>query len=575
MKIKKKLALILAMSLVVSMAAACGAPKKDTASDATKQEDTAKQDDKAQTDNAAETTGNIPQDIAVQIGPDPETLDPALNSAVDGGNMLIHAFETLLIFDKDNKLVGGQAEKYDVSDDGLTYTFTLRDGLKWSDGSDFTAEDFVYTFRRVVDPKTAAPYAYDLTNVIKGYQEVQDTGDVTKLAVSAPDPKTFVVELAHPLVYFDKICAFSGLSPVKKDVVEADPENKDKWATSPETYISNGAVRMKEWVPGSHILFEKNPYYRDADNITLNTLKFAFMEDSNASYSAYNSGELLMIKDVPTEEIPALSGRNDFFIEPIMGTYYISMNMNRKPFDNPKVREALNLAIDRDYVANTIMQGTYTPATNFVGPGISDAEGGSSFQDVTREKYGDHFDLSNYEANVEKAKKLLAEAGYPNGEGFPTIEYMTNDAGYHKPVAEYLQSEWKQQLGIDMSIKIVEWGSFTPTRRNGDYDIARNGWVCDYDDPSNIINLFETGNGNNDGKFSDPEFDAMIEKARDTSDVKVHYEKLHEAEQIMLNKAANIPLAYYNDFYLQNAKLQNTWHSPYGYWYFMYGKIVE
>lgn len=574
MKLKKKLALLLAMTLTLSLTAACGGKKDDKAqSDKPKTETGTDNKTGENKDNEAAPvdTANVPQDIVVQIGPNPETIDPALSSAVDGGNMLIHAFETLLIFDRDNKLVGGQAEKYEVSEDGLTYTFTLRDGLKWSDGSDLTAEDFVYSFRRLVDPKTAAPYAYDLTNGIKGFDEVQKTGDTSKLAVSAPDAKTFVVELSAPLVYFDKICAFAALSPVKKDVVESG----DGWATKPETYISNGAVRMKEWVPGSHILFEKNPNYRDADSITLDTLKFVLMEDSNASFSAYNSGELMMIKDVPTEEIPALSGRDDFYIAPMMGTYYVSMNLNREPFKNPKVREALSLAIDRDYVANTVMQGTYTPAVNFVGPGISDAEGGTEFKDVTKAKYRDFFDLTNYESNVEKAQALLAEAGYPNGEGFPKIEYMTNDSSYHKPVAEYLQSEWKEKLGIEMDIKIVEWGSFTPTRRNGDYDLARNGWVCDYDDPSNIINLFETGNGNNDGKFSSPEFDNLVKQARETSDVATHYDFLHQAEQVLLKEYGNIPLAYYNDFYLQSPKLQNTWHSPYGYWYFMYGKVVE
>lgn len=571
MKLKKKLALLLAMTLTLSLTAACGGPKKEEKKDETKTETAAETTTEGNTEEAKTDETGVPQDLVVQIGPNPETIDPALSSAVDGGNMLIHAFETLLIFDKDNKLVPGQAEKYVVSEDGLTYTFTLRDGLKWSDGSDLTAEDFVYTFRRLVDPKTAAPYAYDLTNGIKGFKEAQETGDTSKLAVSAPDAKTLVVELSAPLVYFDKICAFAALSPVKKEVVEAG----DKWATSPETYISNGAVRMKEWVPGSHILFEKNPNYRDADSITLNTLKFVLMEDANSSFSAYNSGEVMMIKDVPTEEIPALSGRDDFYVSPMMGTYYVSMNLNREPFNNPKVREALSLAIDRDYVANTIMQGTYTPAVNFVGPGISDAEGGTEFQAVTAEKYGNFFDLTNHEANLEKAKAALAEAGYPNGEGLPTIEYMTNDSGYHKAVAEYLQSEWKDKLGVNMDIKILEWGSFTPTRRNGDYDLARNGWVCDYDDPSNIINLFETGNGNNDGKFSNPEFDALVKEARETSDMAKHYELLHQAEQVLLKEYGNIPLAYYNDFYLQSPKLQNTWHSPYGYWYFMYGKVVE
>ena len=239
------------------------------------------------------------------------------------------------------------------------------------------------------------------------------------------------------------------------------------------------------------------------------------------------------------------------------------------------MREALSLAIDRKYIAETVTQGTYSPATNFVGPGISDAAPGSSFEEVTRENNGgDFFNVDNYEADLEKAKQLLAEAGYPDGQGFPTVEYMTNDAKYHKPIAEYLQSAWKE-LGINTDIKIVEWSTFTPTRRNGDFEIARNGWVYDYDDPSNMINLLETNNGNNDGKYSNPEFDALVEKARTTADKEEHYKLLHEAENMLLEDTAMAPVAYENDFWVQSPKLKGTWHSPYGYWYFMYATVEE
>ncbi len=279
-----------------------------------------------------------------------------------------------------------------------------------------------------------------------------------------------------------------------------------------------------------------------------------------------------MIKDVPTEEIPTLKDNEEFHIDPIMGTYYVSFNTKKAPFDNAKVREALSLAIDRDYVANTIMQGTYSPATNFVGPGVSDAEAGSSFADVTKQKYGDHFDNSNYQANLEKAKQLLADAGYADGAGFPAIEYLTNDIGYHKAVAEYLQSAW-QQLGITLNINIQEWKTVTADRRSGNYDVARNGWVYDWDDPSNMINLLESSSGNNDGKYSNPDFDKIVEQAKSTADVKEHYDLLHQAEQLLLKDAAMAPIAYYNDFWLQKKNLTGTWHSPYGYWYFMYGSL--
>lgn len=514
------------------------------------------------------TSGGL--DLAVQIGPDPETVDPALNSSIDGGNMILHAFETLMTVDSENKIVGGQAESFEVSEDGLTYTFHLRDGLKWSDGTPLTANDFVYSWKRLADPNTAAPYAGDMLGYVKGYEEAA-AGNLDALGVSAPDEKTLVVELSVPCVYFSKLITHGSMVPVQEAAVEA---NGDQWTLKPETYVSNGPLKMIEWVPGSHITYAKNENYWNADKVTLNTLRFVLMEDTNASYSAYKTGEVSMIKDVPTEEVPSLRGQEDFFIAPTMGTYYISFQTQKEPFNNPDVRMALSLAIDRDYAGNTVMQGIYTPATNFVGPGISDAEDGSSFEEVTRKNNGgDFFNVTDHEADVAKAKELLAKAGYPDGQGFPTIEYMTNDTSFHKPLAEYLQSCWKETLGINMDIKIVEWSTFTPTRRAGDFQIARDGWAYDYDDPSNMLNLMKSTSGNNNGKYNNPEVDKILDEANSTADVAEHYAKLHEAENMILADAAMAPVAYYNDFWLQDPKLKGTWHSPYGYWFFQYATM--
>lgn len=506
--------------------------------------------------------------LNVQRGPSPETIDPALNSASDGSNMIIHAFEGLLKFDQNNDIVGGLAESWEQSEDGLTWTFHLRPDLKWSDGSALTANDFVYSWKRVADPNTAAPYGYDLLNIVAGYEEASQ-GDIDALQVEAPDDNTFVVHLSSPCVYFDKIAAFAVMVPVQQATIEAAG---DSWATDPATYITDGPYYMTEFTDGSQIVFEKNPYYWDAEHITFDKIVWHLIEDANTSYTAYNQGELDIIKDVPTEEIPTLEGNEEFHVEPLMGTYYVTFNTQKAPFDDAKVREALSLAIDRKYVAETIMQGTYSPATNFVGAGVSDAAEGSSYEDVTKEKYGDHFDIENYDANLEKAKELLAEAGYPNGEGFPAFDYLTNDSGYHKAVAEYLQSAWGE-LGLTMNVNIQEWKTVTADRRSGNFDVARNGWVYDWDDPSNMINLLETTNGNNDGKYSSAEFDKLIDDARNTTDVNEHYDLLHQAEQVLLKDAAMAPIAYYNEFWLQKPNLKGTWHSPYGYWYFMYGSL--
>ena len=522
--------------------------------------------------------------VTVQIGPNPETLDPALNSAVDGGNMLITLFETLLIIDENNQVQPGQAESYTVSDDGLTWTFTMRDGLKWSDGTDLNAKDFEYTFKRLTNPDLAAPYAETVIGMIDGYQDAIGNPDAEGKTTTDPDPdklnvaasedgKTLTIKLAYPCSYFDKIVAFGTMSPVQKATVE---ENGDAWATQPDTYVCNGPYMISEWTPSERIVCKKNPNYKggwDSSRIVTENLNFLLLEDSSASYAAYNSGEALLIKEVPTEEIPSLkkaADGGDFYVDTILGTYYLSMNLNKEPFNNVNVRKALNLAIDRDYIANVVMQGTYSPAYNFMGPGVVDSEG-MFFDNAVEANGGKPYISEDYEANLEEAKKALADAGYPNGEGFPTITYSTNDAGYHVAVAEYLQEAYKQ-IGITMQIDKVEWASFTPQRRAGEYDMARNGWVMDYNDASNMLELLYSTNGNNDGKYNNPDYDAAINASK-VADPKAHFEALHNAETIMMNDYACIPLAYYNDFWLQSPKLKGTWHSPYGYWYFQYAYV--
>ena len=557
---KRILPLLLTAAMVAGLAGCGSSAAKETTAASDNNQTT------AESTEAGSTTGE--KILKVQVGPDPETVDPALNSAVDGGNMILHAFEGLLTLDENGQLKEGQAESWETSEDGLTWTFHLRDGLKWSDGTDLTAKDFVYSWQRVCDPNVAAPYAETVLGMVKGYDEAV-AGDITKLDVQAPDEKTVVVNLAHPCSYFGELAAFATLNPVQQATVEA---NGDAWATSADTYISNGPFMMTEWVPGSHITFSKNPNYWNAEAIKLDKLEFELIEDSNAAYSAYTSGEVHMIKDVPTEEIPGLQGNDDFHVEPIIGTYYVSLNLQKEYFQDARVRKALSLAIDRNYVANTLMQGTYSPASSIVGPGWLDTDGSSFAENANGGT--PYIDNDNFDANLEEAKKLLEEAGYPNGEGFPQIEYTTNDAGYHKVVAEYLQQAWAA-IGIDLKVNIVEWASFTPMRRNGEFDVARNGWVGDYTDPSNILELFCTTNGNNDGKYTNADFDAAIEDSRVTTDAATRSADLHKAEDALMNDAGCIPIAYYNDFWLQSSKITGSWHSANGFWYFMYADITE
>ncbi len=572
---KRTLALLLAATMVFGLTACGGGndatqtPANDTQTeaDAPADESSNEAEENNEADAAPAETATGEKILSVQVGPDPETIDPALNSAVDGSNMLLHSFECLLAVDQDGKLIPGQAESWETSEDGLTWTFHLREGLKWSDGSDLTAKDFEYSWKRVCDPMVAAPYAETVLGMVEGFSSAVE-GNLDDLQVVATDDKTLTVTLSAPCSYFGSLAAFATLSPVQQATVEA---NGDSWATAVATYISNGPFYVSEWVPGSHILMSKNTNYWNADAIKLDGIKWNLIEDANASYSAYQTGEVLFIKDVPTEEIPSLTGSSDFFVDPIIGTYYLSLNTQREPFTDANVRKALSLAIDRDYVANTLMQGTYSPAYNFMGPGWIDTDG-SQFMD--KANGGQLYISEDYEANLAEAKQLLADAGYPDGEGLPAITYSTNDAGYHKVVAEYLQQAWAE-IGVELSVDIVEWASFTPMRRNGDYDASRNGWVGDYSDPSNMLDLLYSTNGNNDGKFNNADYDAAMDISRTTLDAAERSEALHKAEDILMNEAGCIPVAYYNDFWLQSEKITGSWHSPYGYWYFMYADIAE
>ena len=517
--------------------------------------------------------------FTVQYGSNPETLDPALNSAIDGANTIITIFEPLLLINENNEVVGGQAESWETSEDGLTWTFTMRDGLKWSDGTDLNAKDFEYSFKRMVDPNTAAPYAETCLGMIDGFEEAAGFPDADGNPTAEPNPdalnvkasddgKTLTIVLSYPCSYFDKMAAFATMSPVQQATVEA---NGDAWCTSPDTFVSNGPYMITDWTPSERIVLTKNPNYVggwDNSKIVSDTITLLLLEDSSASYAAYNSGEAVLVKDVPTDEIPSLTKAEDggdFYVDTILGTYYVSLNLQRDAFKDAKVRKALSLAIDRDYVANTIMQGTYSAADSIVGPGIVDESG--YFHDNGNAPYIS----ADYEANLAEAKKLLEEAGYPNGEGYPTIEYSTNDAGYHVPLAEYLQQAWGD-LGITLTINKMEWSSFTPARRAGEYDVARNGWGMDYNDPSNMLDLFCSGNGNNDGKYSNPDFDAAIDASR-VADSAEHFAQLHKAEDILMEDMGCLPIAYYNDYWLQSPTLKGTWHSPYGYWYLQYGYI--
>ena len=526
--------------------------------------------------SAKKVSGKI---LTIEMGPEVESIDPALNTTNDGANYLTYLFDNLLRTDKDGKVVPSLAQKYEVSDDGLTWTFHLRDGLKWSDGSDFTANDFVYSWQRMVDPDVAAPYAETVLGMVEGYDEAigkpdekgnqTTTPDITKLRVEAPDDKTFVVHMSHPTPYFDKLATFAALSPVKKDVVEAKP---DGWTLDPKTYISTGPFKLAEWKSGSYLMLEKNENYWNKDAVKLDGIKCLLMGDQNAAFSAYEAGDALMIKDIPTQEITTLQKRPDYRLDPQIGTYFIDLNNTLDEFKDAKVRQALSLALDRKYISETITAGTYTPAKGFVPAGVVDWDASAWEDHITDPSV--YINVDDYQGNLAKAKELLKEAGHENGAGLPTIVYSTNDQSYHKKIAEYLQQVWGE-LGVKVEVNIVEWKSFTPQRRSGNYQAARDGWVMDYNDPSNILQLTSTGNGNNSSKYSNPEYDALLEKAANEADPQTRFGYFHQAEEMLMRDMGVTPLLYYNEMYLQSDKIKDSYHTTDGIWHFEYADIAE
>lgn len=533
---KKLLVLLLTVSLVISMSA-CGGSGGDNGG------------------SNAKTDGVI--DLC--YGSEPQSMDPALSSTVDGGIMLGHLFEGLVKYVDDgngNAVLGsGIAEKWDISEDGLTWTFHLRDA-NWSDGKPVTAGDFVYSWNRLVDPDTAADYAY-----ILGMAATNADGT---LQISAPDDKTFVVTLTAPCPFFDEIAAFPACSPVRQDVVES---KGDQWTFSPDTYVCNGQFTMKEWKHNSYILLQKSDSYYNKDNVKADTIKFHLMDDNNAIYAAYCSGELDYMQNFPTAEIPALMKSGEMQVAPQFGTYYVAFNNQKAPFDNQKVREAFSLVIDRQYITDTVIGQGQIPAAAFVPPGINDND---TTKPDFRAEGGDYYsiDPAEYEANCQKARELMTEAGYADGKGFPIVEYSYNTDDTHKAVAESLQNMWQTQLGVTVTLQNQDWNTFIQKRENGDFQMARDAWIADYNDPMTFLDLFLSDSGNNDPKYKNPEFDKLIHETKRTGDQDVRLANMHKAEDMLMNDDALAPIYHYVQPYMINTNMKGWYYTPMGSYFF-------
>lgn len=460
---------------------------------------------------------------------EPEYLDPGLMAADTDERIASALFEGLAR--KDPKTLEprpGMAERWEVSPDGLTYTFFLRHDAQWSDGRPVTAHDFVYSWTRVLEPKTASQYASQLYPIVNGEDFNQGRlKDASQLGVKARDDYTLEVRLRDPVPYFLHLASFFTLYPVPRWVVEKYGAD---W-TKPENIVGNGPFRLVEHRINDRIVMERNPRYYNASQVRLDRVIAYAVVDSYTAINLYESGRVdwLVSNSVPPDFVPYMQGRfRDFSSTTHLASYFYSFNVTRPPFDNVLVRRALSKAVDRRAITNDLLRGGQIPGSNFVPAGLP------GYQSPPGPDY-----------DPQEAARLLAEAGYPGGKGFPEMELSFNTLEAHRKVAETIQQMWLKNLNIHVRLHNEEWASFIKTRRNLEHDIARNGWIADYPDPAAFIDLMESTNGNNDTGWKNPEYDHLLALSRQETDPARRFDLLRQAEAILLREVPVLPIYTY------------------------------
>ncbi|MDD7160777.1 MAG: peptide ABC transporter substrate-binding protein [Candidatus Ornithospirochaeta sp.] len=558
-----------------------------------------------------------PSSISVCIASEPDTIDPALNSAVDGATLTAHLFSGLAKWDQDanGKLVivadaaTSLVDGVENADGSVTYTYTIRD-MKWSDGKAVTAGDFEFAWKRAASTELGADYGY-MFEVVKGYPD--------DLAVKAIDDKTLEVTTANYIAYWNELLAFPAYYPVREDVVA-----NESWATDPATYVSNGMYKLTAWEHNSVITLTKNADHPDADQVTMDEIKFYLSDDANNMLSNFKNGDWLLIDDVPNEEIPALKVQypNELVIAGQIGTYYVCWNVNENILPagstltgeaaekaKAEIRNALSLILDRNYICEEIGQAGQVPASSFVAMGMTNADGSQFYQTAggTDKPYYGYYDVSEeaFEANFASAVETLKKYyNYDEKTGmftnFPTLTYLYNTSSGHKAIGEYIQSAFAA-VGINMNLVNQEWNTFLNTRKNGDYSVARNGWLADYNDPISFLDMWVTASGNNDvqyGKGAHKDlkmysldltdlgydvkvtdgtwaetYDVVISIIKKCTDPSVRTELMHRAEDLLMSTGCIVPLYFYTDIYMISDKVEGFFSNPLGYKYFMYTSI--
>ncbi|MCD8015802.1 MAG: peptide ABC transporter substrate-binding protein [Lachnospiraceae bacterium] len=520
------------------------------------------------------------------IASEPETLDPNMESSVDGATYSMHMFENLMRYElsdenatEDNDSVKllevtyGQAESYEVSDDGLTYTFTLRDDIYWSDGVEVTAADFEYSWKRIVDPDNAADYGYILDGVVLNASAIQaGEAEPDTLGIEAVDDKTLVITLEAECPYFLGLCTFAALMPIREDIIE---EYGTEW-TDPGNMVSNGAYVLSAWEHDSQIEMVKNENYYDVDAVGPDKLVWKLQDSESAILAAYQADEIDFSSTVSTEQLESLVESGDCYLPDEIGTYYLYLNCDNIP--DWRVRAAITLVIDRDNIVENVTQGGQTPATGLVAAGTTTSDGtewteyvGDAMFASLAEMYPD-YDLTTYSGRCELAVALLDEAVADGYDTSVTIDYEYNTSEAHQAIGEAVQADVADVLGLSITLNNSEWQTYTNNLGEGNFGMARLGWIADYDDASTYIELFTNGNSYNYSNWVNDEYTDLVTEFKALSGGEERDELMKEAEYLLFGEGgfAVCPIYFYTDPYLLHDGIDNIGYTPLGYFIFTY-----
>lgn len=520
----------------------------------------------------------------------PTSWDPTTNSETLADYLVTQMFQGLTYpAAGDEGYEPGVAESWDVSEDGLTYTFHLRDNAKWSDGQPVTAKDFEYSWRRMADPAVASDALTAVTDYIVGAQEYfEGTGAREDVKATAIDDYTFEVVLKNPAPFFPELVANDVYMPVREDIVEATGEG---WEKSPDTCIGNGPFKMAEYNIGDSFLLVKNENYWDAENVHLDGIRVLLINDANTSLQSYQNGELDATELLPTDQIPQLIAEDpNLVVAPDTGCYYIFFNCDQAPTDDLNVRKAITVAIDRRSIVEQVTQAGEVPATGILAPTAQKTDG-SSYRELDDFGYPvPEYGIDPNQADVEAAKQYLADAGYPDGEGFPEIEILYSTGGKHQKIMEAIQNQLQTNLGITVTLRGEESGVFFNSRNQGEYQIARGGWTNVPFDAGGLIKQFTSQNGNNDSQWrwqpyagapwdttlnpGNQAFDEAFNKAMASQGTE-RDEAWVEAEQALMADLPCAPLYYPVQTYVVSSRVQGEAKSKSLRWVFKNVSLAE